>query len=140
MSLEGYCLKPSPSSQVKAIDNQRKITSFSQKAILTTEFYSKNSAKSLRLQKEVPISTKGIFLSLELCAPCFTSVTISSTGFAVFAGAQRLLSCLGKFFEETVQLQTSAPARCHHTLSAYLTFIHSIQKIKNKKYKIKNIK
>lgn len=69
MSLEEYCLKPSPSSQVKAVDNQRKNNViFPEKAILTTEFYSKNSAKSLRLQKEVPISTKGILLSLELCA------------------------------------------------------------------------
>lgn len=44
MSLEERCLKPSPASQVKAVDNQRKNNPIlPEKAILTTESFSKNS-------------------------------------------------------------------------------------------------
>lgn len=99
----------------KMLATQEEIPSFSQKKPSWTTETSrgkKNHQNCQVYRKKFPSQTNRVFLRWEYFLYTLpTSVSSSSTYFTVLAGGQRLMSCLGKYFEETARLQTSAPGQ-----------------------------
>lgn len=99
----------------KMLATQEEIPSFSQKKHPEPQKPpggEKNHQNCQDYRKKLLSQTNHVFLWWEYFLYTLpTSVSSSSTYFTVLAGGQRLMSCLGKYFEETARLQTSAPGQ-----------------------------